>query len=92
MRIERKADDLMGDAEKDGDKRGRGRAPKKKAGRGGCSIKEGDSEEVLVRRRLAHERDHFAKEQAAMLAAEKVTLRAQEGPAPEMLKVPAAGR
>ena len=71
VRIERKADDLMGDAEKEELRR----QAEAEAARQNQKLEEEDAaarketlRKFLVRRRLAHERDHVAKEQAAMLA------------------------
>ena len=94
VRIERKADDLMGDAEKEELRR----AAEAEAALQNKKLEEEDAasrkeilRKFLVRRRLAHERDHFAKEQAAMLAFdEKDALSmVEEGTSPRsMLKAP----
>ena len=94
MRIERKADDLMGDAEKEELRR----QAEAEAARQNQKLEAEDAaarkeilRKFLVRRRLAHERDHFAKEHAAMLAFdEKDALSmVEEGTSPRsMLKAP----
>jgi len=71
VRIERKADDLMGDAEKEELRRqaeAEAAAQNRKLEEEDAASRKEILRKFLVRRRLAHERDHVAKEQAAMLA------------------------
>jgi hypothetical protein len=94
VRIERKADDLMGDAEKEELRRqaeAEAAAQNRKLEAEDAATRKEILRKFLVRRRLAHERDHFAKEQAAMLAFdEKDALSmVEEGTSPRsMLKAP----